>query len=82
MPPNTGNVNNHENTEVNLDPFPKLIAPQAAPRKYRIIYVNILTFSYWHLAALYGIYLSFTSAKWASILFGESFFSLKTSYTL
>ncbi|XP_073951226.1 acyl-CoA Delta(11) desaturase [Choristoneura fumiferana] len=46
----------------------KLVAPQAAPRKYQIIYTNLLTFGYGHIAGLYGLYLCFTSAKWQTIL--------------
>ncbi|NP_001299594.1 acyl-CoA Delta(11) desaturase-like [Amyelois transitella] len=49
--------------------FTKLIAPQAGPRKYKIVYRNLLTFGYWHLSAVYGLYLCFTCAKWATILF-------------
>nr|ALA65425.1 Z11-fatty acid desaturase [Manduca sexta] len=48
--------------------YVKLVAPQAADRKYEIIYTNIITFTYWHLAGLYGLYLCFTTAKWATII--------------
>ncbi|XP_053604755.1 acyl-CoA Delta(11) desaturase [Plodia interpunctella] len=54
----------------NAEPqFKKLVAPQAGPRKYQIVYRNLLTFGYWHLSAIYGLYLCFTSAKWATIIF-------------
>ncbi|XP_045779955.1 acyl-CoA Delta(11) desaturase-like [Maniola jurtina] len=56
------------NTEVE-DPFPKLVAPQAAPRKYEILYFNVLMFSYLHIASLYGSYLYFTIATWKSLIF-------------
>nr|ABX71809.1 acyl-CoA-delta11-2-desaturase [Dendrolimus punctatus]ACS69071.1 acyl-CoA-delta11-2-desaturase [Dendrolimus punctatus] len=69
MPPNTETFKKLKISEENLEQFPKLVAPQAAPRKYEIIYINVLTFSYWHLAAFYGIYLCFTSAKWTSVFF-------------
>lgn len=46
----------------------RLVGPQAGKREYEILYVNILTFLYWYLAGFYGLYLCFTSAKWASIL--------------
>ncbi|XP_059050016.1 acyl-CoA Delta(11) desaturase-like [Achroia grisella] len=39
------------------------------PREYKIVYHNFLTFGYWHLAGIYGLYLCFTSAKWATIVF-------------
>ncbi|XP_032525965.2 acyl-CoA Delta(11) desaturase-like [Danaus plexippus] len=51
------------------DVFEKLVAPQAAPRKYEIIHSNLLTFSYGHLAALYGTYLCVTVASWKTLLF-------------
>nr|XP_034836871.1 acyl-CoA Delta(11) desaturase-like [Maniola hyperantus] len=51
------------------DPFPKLVAPQAAPRKYELIYKNVLLFSYLHIALLYGIYLVCTTATWRSFIF-------------
>ncbi|XP_026749081.2 acyl-CoA Delta(11) desaturase-like [Galleria mellonella] len=38
------------------------------PREYKIVYHNLLTFGYWHLAGIYGLYLCFTSAKWATII--------------
>lgn len=51
--------------------FEELVAPQADKREYEIIYFNVLTFLYWHVAGLYGLYLCFTSAKWASVLNGK-----------
>ncbi|XP_045779957.1 acyl-CoA Delta(11) desaturase-like [Maniola jurtina] len=51
------------------DPFPKLVAPQAAPRKYEILYLNVLKFTYLHIASLYGIYVYFTTATWRSLIF-------------
>ncbi|XP_034836869.1 acyl-CoA Delta(11) desaturase-like [Maniola hyperantus] len=51
------------------DPFPKLVAPQAAPRNYEFIYHNVLLFSYLHIASLYGIYLACTTATWRSLIF-------------
>lgn len=55
-----------ESTE---EKFEKLIPPQAAPRQYQIVYSNIITFSYGHIAAMYGLYLGLTQALWASIFF-------------
>ena len=37
----------------------------------QIIWRNVIALSYLHLGALYGVYLSFTSAKFMTILFGE-----------
>ncbi|XP_063381875.1 acyl-CoA Delta(11) desaturase-like [Cydia fagiglandana] len=37
------------------------------PRDYEILYRYVLSFSYLHTAALYGLYLCFTSAKWGTI---------------
>lgn len=37
----------------------------------RIVWRNVTIFMYLHLGALYGIYLSFTSAKLATIVFGK-----------
>ncbi|XP_034836866.1 acyl-CoA Delta(11) desaturase-like [Maniola hyperantus] len=51
------------------DPFPKLVAPQAAPRNYQILYLNVLVYSYMHIVSLYGIYLYCTIATWKSFIF-------------
>lgn len=37
----------------------------------RIVWRNVAIFSVLHIGALYGIYLSFTSAKLATIIFGK-----------
>nr|UFI01024.1 fatty-acyl-CoA desaturase EcauDES4 [Cadra cautella] len=49
--------------------FEKLVAPQAGPRKYKFVLLNMMSHSYWHLSAIYGLYLCFTSAKFATMLF-------------
>ncbi|XP_063548183.1 acyl-CoA Delta(11) desaturase-like [Cydia strobilella] len=36
--------------------------------KFKLVKLNVVKFAYMHLAALYGIYLCFTSAKWATII--------------
>ncbi|CAF4786572.1 unnamed protein product [Pieris macdunnoughi] len=66
MAPNTTEERCLEPTEGD---FEKLIAPQAAPRKFQIVYRNILTFGYGHIAALYGLYLALTQAMWKTIFF-------------
>ncbi|XP_047514484.1 acyl-CoA Delta(11) desaturase-like isoform X1 [Pieris napi] len=73
MPPNTTEERCLEPTEPN---FEKLIAPQAAPRKFQIVYMNILTFGYGHIAALYGLYLAVTQAMWTTIFFNFTLFVL------
>ncbi|XP_034838308.1 acyl-CoA Delta(11) desaturase-like [Maniola hyperantus] len=56
--------------------YPKLIAPQAAPRKYDIVYFNLFTFGYAHLATLYGVYLACTVATWKTLIFHHIIFIL------
>ena len=43
---------------------------KAEKRKLKLVWRNIIAFGYLHLAALYGAYLLFTSAKWQTIAFG------------
>nr|AGR49312.1 acyl-CoA delta 11 desaturase [Agrotis ipsilon] len=50
------------------EPALTFVVPQE-PRKYQIVYPNLITFGYWHIAGLYGLYLYFTSAKWQTMLF-------------
>lgn len=42
-------------------------------KKYKkhIIWRNVIIFSYLHLAAIYGLYLVFTSAQFKTTLFGK-----------
>lgn len=37
----------------------------------RIVWKNVAIFTFLHLGALYGVYLSFTSAKLATVIFGK-----------
>lgn len=46
---------------------------QSAPRKLQLVWRNIILFAYLHAAAVYGLYLVFTSAMWKTNLFGECF---------
>lgn len=46
---------------------------KAEKRKLKLVWRNIIAFGYLHLAALYGAYLIFTSAKWQTIAFGKFF---------
>lgn len=50
-----------------------LIEESKEKRKYvrQIVWRNVAVFSFLHLGALYGLYLSFTSAKLATVVFGE-----------
>lgn len=58
------------------DTLKKLVAPQAEPRKFEIVWLNVAVFTYYHLAALYGLSLCFTSALWPTIAFGKSTYPL------
>ncbi|XP_048002437.1 acyl-CoA Delta(11) desaturase-like [Leguminivora glycinivorella] len=49
--------------------LPKLKAPQADDWKFKISYITVAINIYLHLSALYGLYLSFTSASWATIVY-------------
>ncbi|CAH2100647.1 unnamed protein product [Euphydryas editha] len=62
-----------KNDEIN---FERLVAPQAAPRKYKVVKFNLLTFGYGHLAALYGLYLACTVATWQTIIFHYIIYTL------
>ncbi|XP_047542181.1 acyl-CoA Delta(11) desaturase-like [Vanessa atalanta] len=76
MPPFSSNV--REVTEQpkkdDEEQFEKLVAPQAAPRKYDVVYRNLVTFGYGHLTALYGIYLACTVATWSTLIFHFTIF--------
>lgn len=37
-----------------------------------VVYINTLVLTFYHLAGLYGLYLTFKSVKWATIGFGKS----------
>ena len=39
--------------------------------KMEIVWPNVLVYVVFHCGALYGFYLSFTDAKWATILWGK-----------
>nr|AER29852.1 terminal desaturase [Ctenopseustis obliquana] len=66
MPPNT--KEKEMNELAGISGRNEELAPQAAPRKFEIVYRNIVTFSFMHVAGLYGLYLCFTSAKWQTIV--------------
>lgn len=42
-------------------------------REVKLVWRNIILFTYLHLAALYGAYLFLTSAKWKTDVFGKFF---------
>lgn len=52
---------------------PQVIEEPKEKPKYvrRIVWKNVAIFLFLHLGALYGVYLSFTSAKLATVVFGE-----------
>lgn len=39
--------------------------------KIKLYWFNIAMFAYLHAASVYGVYLMFTSASWATIYFGK-----------
>lgn len=43
----------------------------AEKRKMKFVWRNIIAFGYVHLAAVYGLWLMITSARYYTILFGE-----------
>lgn len=44
---------------------------KADRRKLKLVWRNIIAFGYLHLAAVYGAWLIFTSAKWQTIVLGK-----------
>ena len=46
------------------------VKPKHLFQKYHIVWRNVILFAYLHLAAFYGVYLMFTSAKILTSLFG------------
>nr|BAR72986.1 delta11-desaturase [Ostrinia furnacalis] len=53
-----------EDNEIKSNSLPKL----------EILHLNVMTFTSLHLSALYGLYLGFTSVKWATIGLGIIFY--------
>nr|AXY94563.1 delta11 fatty acyl-CoA desaturase [synthetic construct] len=76
-PPNSvDKTNETEYLKDNHVDYEKLIAPQASPIKHKIVVMNVIRFSYLHIAGLYGLYLCFTSAKLATSVFAIVLFFL------
>lgn len=46
---------------------------KAEKRKLKLVWRNIILFGYLHLAAVYGGYLFFAKAKWATVFFCKFF---------
>lgn len=44
---------------------------RAEKRKLKLVWRNIIAFAYLHVAAVYGLWLALTSAKWATVGFGK-----------
>ena len=42
--------------------------------KMQIVWRNVVIYIYFHVAALYGLYLGFVSAKWPTIAWGKSIY--------
>ncbi|XP_063389818.1 acyl-CoA Delta(11) desaturase-like isoform X2 [Cydia fagiglandana] len=47
----------------------EVLVPQAAPRRYSVVYPAVATMLFWHLSGIYGLCLCLFYAKWATILF-------------
>jgi stearoyl-CoA desaturase (delta-9 desaturase) len=43
----------------------------ASRRRMKLVWRNIILFAYLHLAAIYGLWLMLTSAKWSTGIFGN-----------
>lgn len=61
------NENDIETVDGGLATQPKAIANR---RKYKLVWRNIILFAYLHIAALYGLWLMLSSAKWTTTVFG------------
>lgn len=64
------NENDVETVDGGLAVAPK---KQAGRRKIKLVWRNIILFAYLHLAAVYGLWLMLTAAKWYTGIFGENF---------
>lgn len=62
------NENDVETDDGGLKAPPKGYAQR---RKIKLVWRNIILFAYLHLAAIYGLWLMLTSAKWSTGIFGE-----------
>lgn len=47
------------------------LVPIAKDWKWQIVWQNVIVFVFLHIGAVYGGYLFFTKAKWASCVFGK-----------
>ena len=63
-------VNNTPNTSSNDNP--KCHEKQTV--QMQIVWRNVVIYIYFHVAALYGLYLGFVSAKWPTIAWGKSIY--------
>lgn len=48
---------------------------KAEHRSLKLVWRNIIAFAYLHIAAVYGMWLMLTSAKWPTIAFGKNNFN-------
>ncbi|VVC86810.1 unnamed protein product [Leptidea sinapis] len=58
-----------ETVEETSEDLVKPVPGQWTPRKYHIVYRNLLTFGYGHITACYGLYLAVTEATWSTLFF-------------
>lgn len=45
----------------------------AKRRHLKLVWRNIILFAYLHFAAVYGLYLMLSSAKWSTCIFGKCY---------
>lgn len=69
----TGVLHEQDDEIVTPNIPPECVEPEK--RKPQLVWRNILLFAYMHLAALYGIYLMFTSARIYTSLLGKDLLS-------
>ncbi|XP_063630343.1 acyl-CoA Delta(11) desaturase-like [Cydia splendana] len=60
---------NVKETEIYNEKIHKKQDDQTTPREYILVYPMIIVMAYWHIGAIYGLYLlCFNSMKWATLL--------------
>ncbi|XP_049878954.1 acyl-CoA Delta(11) desaturase-like [Pectinophora gossypiella] len=56
------------------DKFEKLVAPQASPWKFELLHPVVLYVFSIHVASVYGLYVSWSSVKWATVAFTLAYY--------
>lgn len=72
-----------ENDVETVDGGLKTPAKGIAKRRHlKLVWRNIILFAYLHFAAVYGLWLMLTSAKWATGLLGKFSYAIKSEYLI